>query len=283
MERKIINVGELRKLIKESSEFKAKLGPNVEGENKKNNEKSYKDSEKKTKDFDGGLRANSKKNSDLDRSDDLNQGMLDYTPKTEVNDDYKKRVKAQAKGYVSVEDEKNGSKDKDGEFDDNARIYNSMKKNADVRNKAKVEREHAGIVGSNTEKKEKNTMYENNTPKPKRLTFKKTTFMNESQMISRIPEQYKIDGQRIYMRDKDDNEYIVECTKSEKSGKIDINILNFNNERVLNEQMDRMNKLFGYSVNEAQGNMTNKEKINESTNFQDILNKARELNKVDEE
>jgi hypothetical protein len=282
MERKIINVGELRKLIKESSEFKAKLGPNVESENKKNNEKSYKDSEKKTKDFDGGLKNPSKKE-ELDRSDDLNQGMLDYTPKTEVDDNYKKRVKAQAKGYVSVDDEKSGSKDKDGEYDDDARIYNSMKKNAEVRNKAKVEKEHSGIVGSNTEKKEKNTMYENKTPKAKRLTFKKTTFINEQQMISRIPEEYKIDGQRIYMKDRDDNEYIVECTKSEKSGKIDINILNFNNEKVLNEQMNRMSKLFGYSVNEAQGNLTNKDRVNESTNFQDILNKARELNKVDEE
>ena len=37
MERQIINVGELRKLIKESSEFKSNLGPNVESENKKNN------------------------------------------------------------------------------------------------------------------------------------------------------------------------------------------------------------------------------------------------------
>lgn len=282
MERKIINVGELRKLIKESSEFKAKLGPNVESENKKNNEKSYKDSEKKAKDFDGGLKNPSKKE-ELDRSDDLNQGMLDYTPKTEVDDNYKKRVKAQSKGYISVDDEKSGSKDKDGEYDDDARIYNSMKKNADVRNKAKVEKEHSGIVGSNTEKKEKNTMYENKTPKAKRLTFKKTTFINEQQMISRIPEEYKIDGQRIYMKDRDDNEYIVECTKSEKSGKIDINILNFNNEKVLNEQMNRMSKLFGYSVNEAQGNLTNKDRVNESTNFQDILNKARELNKVNEE
>lgn len=282
MERQIINVGELRKLIKESSEFKAKLGPNVESENKKNNEKSYKDSEKKAKDFDGGLK-NPVKKGELDRSDDLNQGMLDYTPKTEVDDDYKKRVKAQAKGYVSVEDEKKGSKDKNSELDDDARIYNSMKKNAEVRNKAKVEKEHSGIVGSNTEKKEKNTMYENTTPKAKRLTFKKTIFMNEQQMISRIPEEYKVDGQRIYMKDRDANEYIVECTKSEKSGKIDINILNFNNEKVLNEQMDRMSKLFGYNVNEAQGNLSNKDKINESANFQDILNKARELNKVDEE
>ena len=282
MERQIINVGELRKLIKESSEFKAKLGPNVESENKKNNEKSYKDSEKKAKDFDGGLK-NPVKKGELDRSDDLNQGMLDYTPKTEVSDDYKKRVKAQAKGYVSVEDEKKGSKDKNSELDDDARIYNSMKKNAEVRNKAKVEKEHSGIVGSNTEKKEKNTMYENTTPKAKRLTFKKTIFMNEQQMISRIPEEYKVDGQRIYMKDRDANEYIVECTKSEKSGKIDINILNFNNEKVLNEQMDRMSKLFGYNVNEAQGNLSNKDKINESANFQDIFNKARELNKVDEE
>ena len=65
-----------------------------------------------------------------------------------------------------------------------------MKKNADARNNVKSEIEHSGIVGSKTPKKEKETMYENvNLFSPKRLIFKKTTFVNESQMLSRIPEE----------------------------------------------------------------------------------------------
>ena len=57
-------------------------------------------------------------------------------------------------------------------------------------------------------------MYENvNLFSPKRLIFKKTTFVNESQMLSRIPEEYKVDGQKIYMKDCKGNEYIVECRK----------------------------------------------------------------------
>ena len=57
-----ISVGDLKRIIAESSsEFKAKLGPNVEADNKKNNDKSYKDSEKRAKDYDGGLAKEEKK------------------------------------------------------------------------------------------------------------------------------------------------------------------------------------------------------------------------------
>ena len=52
----VISVKALKKLISESSnEFKAKLGPNVESEDKKNNGKAYSDAKKRAKDFDGGL------------------------------------------------------------------------------------------------------------------------------------------------------------------------------------------------------------------------------------
>ena len=40
---KTYNVGDLRKLVTESSEFKPKIGDGVESENKKNNGKAYKD------------------------------------------------------------------------------------------------------------------------------------------------------------------------------------------------------------------------------------------------
>ena len=45
----VINVGNFRQQIKESAnEFNAKLGAGVESSNKKNNDKSYKESTKKT-------------------------------------------------------------------------------------------------------------------------------------------------------------------------------------------------------------------------------------------
>ena len=52
----IISVKALKKLISEgSNEFKAKIGPNVESEDKKNNGKAYRDAKKRAQDFDGGL------------------------------------------------------------------------------------------------------------------------------------------------------------------------------------------------------------------------------------
>ena len=52
----IISVKALKNLISESSnEFKAKIGPNVESEDKKNNGKAYSDAKKRAKDYDGGL------------------------------------------------------------------------------------------------------------------------------------------------------------------------------------------------------------------------------------
>ena len=51
-----ISVKALKSLISEgSNEFKAKIGPNVESEDKKNNGKAYSDAKKRAKDYDGGL------------------------------------------------------------------------------------------------------------------------------------------------------------------------------------------------------------------------------------
>ena len=58
---KTYNVGDLRKLVTESSEFKPKIGDGVESENKKNNGKAYKDAKTRANDYDGGLKADEKK------------------------------------------------------------------------------------------------------------------------------------------------------------------------------------------------------------------------------
>jgi cytochrome P450 len=89
-----------------ASEFKAKLGPNVEADNKKNNEKSYKDAEKAAKDFDGGLK--NEKKGELPPKEDYNRTTIDYNPRTEVSKEQKDNWNAQAKGYTSKLEEENG-------------------------------------------------------------------------------------------------------------------------------------------------------------------------------
>jgi hypothetical protein len=196
-----------------------------------------------------------------------------------VGEKFKEKVKVQAQGYTSTLEKKNKT-ERDGEFDNDARIYNSMKKNAEKRNKVKTDIEHSGIVGSKTPKKEKETMYENvNLSSPKRLVFKKTTFINEAQMLSRIPEEYKVDGQKIYMKDCKGNEYIVECRKCDYNGNVETIILNYNNEQILNEKVNRMWELFNYDSAKNTGTFKKQDRINEEAKLGELINRARELNK----
>ena len=58
----IIKAGALRHMIKEdANEFRAKLGSNVERDNKSENQKAYNDTEKRMKAFNPQLKPNKKK------------------------------------------------------------------------------------------------------------------------------------------------------------------------------------------------------------------------------
>ena len=98
------NVGELRRLIKESqNEFK----PIAFGrdESKKINDKTYSDIKKETLKYDGGLssKKREKKNDDSLEKDD-NRGMSDLEY-SNISKGFKDKVKSQMKGYVSKDAE----------------------------------------------------------------------------------------------------------------------------------------------------------------------------------
>jgi len=271
-----ISVGDLKRIIAESSsEFKAKLGPNVEADNKKNNEKSYKDSEKRAKDYDGGLAKEEKKT--LSKKEDYNRTTLDYNPISEPDKETKDRIEAQAEGYTSKL-EKDNKIDKVGDFGGNKEISKQFKDQAENISDERAELAHTGLQARmmDKDKFKKNTMLESK-PGAKRLRFKHTKFMNESQVLTRIPEQYKIDGQVIYMCDKADNEYIVECVRSERSGLIETNIISYGNKTAMNEQMNRIQELMGFKTN------TNDRynQINENKEFGEILDATRNKTVID--
>lgn len=271
-----ISVGDLKRIIAESSsEFKAKLGPNVEADNKKNNEKSYKDSEKRAKDYDGGLAKEEKKT--LPEKEDYNRTTLDYNPINEPDKATKDRIEAQAEGYSSKL-EKDNDIEKVGDFDGNKKIAKQFKDQAEKISDERAELAHTGLQARmmDKDKFKKNTMLESK-PGAKRLRFKHTKFMNESQVLTRIPEQYKVDGQVIYMCDKADNEYIVECVRSERSGLIETNIVSYGNKTAMNEQMNRIQELMGFKTN------TNDRynQINENKEFGKILDTTRNKTTID--
>ena len=278
MEQISYRVGDLRRMIKESAdEFNAKIGSGVIDANKRNNEKSYKDAEKAAKDFDGGLKPEDK--GTLPDKEDYNRTTLDYNPIVSPDKDYKDRIEAQAKGYTSKLEEENGI-EKAAEFDNDGKIMKQFKKASDKINKQKVSLATSGIQGNNLKNEidnKKNTMYENTKPVAKRLNFKHSNFINESKVLSLIPENYKRDGQVIYMKDAHDNEYVVECVKSEKTGFIETNIVSYNNKTLMNEQVNRIEELMGYETPNTYAPASSSVRLNENKGFQDIMDLSRDL------
>lgn len=245
--------GELRSIIAESSqEFKAKLGPGVESGNKKNNDKAYKDAKKRAEDYDGGLDGTGGKKAKYVKND-FNGTLLDYNPEN-ADDKYRKRVKAHALGYSSEAEMKNGLP-KAGDFEGNKAIYDGIKKSGEEMYDAKEDENKKGLVGrvrpDGYFKREK--MYES----IKTVRFKKTEFLSEDHMLSRIPDEFKKDGNVFRMKDKNDSEYIVEWNGRP-------NILEHTNKAGFDSSVDRMRELMGYNPNEHYDGNTAKSRLDEN-------------------
>ena len=267
-------VGELKRLIAESSqEFSPVLGPSVKSDNKKNNEKSYKDAEAAAKNFDGGLK-DPKKVANLYQKPDANRTTIDYNPRVEPDKEYKDKVNAQMKGYTSKLEEDNGIEKGGAEFDNEGKIAKQFKDAANKKNEEEANIAHAGLKARELPKIKRNQMCENLTPK--RLIFKHTRFINEAQMLARIPEEYKKDGQKIYMKDSVGNEYIVECEMN-TVGSIETNVRGFSNKEIMNEQISRIQELMNYKSGDAFASDTKNTRIDEDKNFSEVMNLARGL------
>lgn len=289
-------VGDLKRIISESSnEFKAVLGPNVEKENNSNNDKAYKDAKKRAKDFDGGLNKEVGEEKAKYEKNDFNKTTLDYTPEN-ADDNYRKRVHAQVKGYSSEQEMNNGI-EKSGDFSDNENIYKAIKKSGEEYQDNEKKFKKSGLQAREwpDETFEKNTMYESidgfnmrkmidtiankernfssvsenkSNNNVKTVYFKKTTFLTEEHMLSRIPDEFKKEGERFKMKDKTDNEYLIEWKNNRGR------IVEHNNKSGLNESINRMKSLFEYKSSDSKTDRALRE--NESdTAFNNTLNNAR--------
>lgn len=239
------SVSDLRALISESSnEFKEKLGDGVRSGNKENNGKAYKDAKKRAKDYDGGLEDEVlEKKPKYDKTQDDNKTTLDYNP-TNASKEYKDRVKAQAKGYTSVKEMNNGI-EKSGDFSDNENIYNGIKKSYDDYDKARIDMNTSGLQSREWDKKifDRENMFEGKNIKT--IRFKKTTFLTENHMISRIPDEFKKEGSTFIMEDKTGNKYCIEWSDNRA------NIIGHDNKYGINESINRMKELMGYKQGDS--------------------------------
>ena len=290
-----ISVKALKSLISESSnEFKAKLGPGVESEDKKNNGKAYEDAKKRAKDYDGGLT----NDEDFARGkakyekQDYNRTTLDYTPEN-ASEDYKKRVKAQVNGYTSELEEKNGL-EKAADFSNNKDIYDGIKKSGQEYHKNAEDFQKTGLQAREMPKDyyKKEEMYESkdgfdmrqmidrfkqaqepknpvNEQGPMKIVyFKKTTFLTEGHMLSKIPDEFKVEGKQFKMKDKTGNEYIVEWKNNNGS------IIGHSNKKGMVESINRMKEMFDYKSIDS--NTTSSYRLNEGEDVvRDMVKKAR--------
>lgn len=267
MTERVYTINELKQLISESaSEFKAKIGDGVTSANKKENSSSYSSAKKKLKDLDGGG-DEAKPSKEIHDKEDGNKTTLDYAMEANCGDNFRDKVKAQAEGYTSTL-EKNNNIEKAAEFSD--KTYKQLAKAGKEMAANKVQAKQSGLTARTLPKSafEKEGLYKE-TKKISVLNFKTTTFLNESQMILRIPDEYKVEGKRFKVKDAGSNEFIVEWTDGEA------NILSYENKVKLNESIEKFNKLSSYNSKSQFKKTTAQSRMNENSEFTKILNNAR--------
>jgi hypothetical protein len=268
-------VGDVRRLVTEmaSNEFKPVIGKDVESNDKKNARETYKDAEKRAKDFDGGLSTPQKR--PLEPRMSGNKTTLDYDYDAPPSEQFDDRVKAQAQGYSNTLEKENGI-EKVGDFNDD--FYENEKKTAEINDKHRENVRTSGLVSSKLKDKDEDygkvhTVFNENQAPVKRLTFKHTRFINESQIYQRIPEDYKKDGNTFIVRDANQNEFLIEWCVNEKTNLSEGRIVKQRNLKEADEKIDRMMQLFNYNS----GDYNKKNVINENTSVEDMLNAARKI------
>lgn len=266
------NFGDLRRQLTESaSEFKAKLGNGVESDNKRINNDAYKAIGKETKAYNGNLSNGKTANHGKSQMGEMNRGMSDLQYDSE-NKPFMEKVKSQMKGYVSADAEK---KHKNDEFG-NATFDDAIEKEAerhaqDAKKQQDVDSE-TGLV-SRMKKKEDTHKHETTlgeAKKIKQLQFKNIQFLSEAHMMSQIPDPYKKDGNRFYMKDCKGNRYLVEWSEKPSIEKCI-------NENQVTEDFGRIKELMGYRYGESTTNRQTR--VNETKELDKMLGRVRELMK----
>lgn len=279
---KVYNLSDFCKVLKESQqtkqEFDAKKGDNVDSEDKKNNDKAVDDILKKVKEYDGGIQ-NKPKREDPRDTDDFNKTTLDVDFDFEPNQKYKDNVKAQVHGFASAENEKNSKVEEENkglDYEGNKEFYKNREEIANKRSERRYALKTSGLQSKELAKdkdfdkefKDK-TLFkdkQNESKKMKRLHFNKTVFLNEEEMIKKIPDDMKIDGNKFYMKDSVGNEYLIECVKDKVvNGVIHANVVDYYNKERVDETFNRMKELYGYK--------SSKNEVKSSKNEDDMVGK----------
>jgi hypothetical protein len=104
----------------------------------------------------------------------------------------------------------------------------------------------------------------------KTVYFKKTTFLSEDHMLSRIPDEFKKEGEQFKMKDKTGNTYLMEWKNNKGT------IIGHTNKTGMVESLDRMKSIYNYQTEDT--NTTKSYRINEGESaLADTLAKMRKI------
>lgn len=264
--------GELRKIIQESaSEFKPKFGDGVEAKDKEINREAYRDIEKETSEYDGGVTKKKQSTGQAELAK-VNLGMSDLQYDGEIGEKFRKNVQAGLEGYTSDLEKKNHSNEDLGNATRSDKIAKELEKTA--RSVKQMQDAQAEVGITNAQKpKDMTHMHTTNigeSAKTSLLKFKHVQFLSESHMLKHVPDEYKTEGRKFYMQDCKGNKYLVEWHEEPEV------------ERMLNEQstkseMDRIKYLFNYSGKKL--TTSNSMMMNENKNVEDMVGRVKGLMK----
>lgn len=283
LEAKTYTFSELMEVITESSDNKPVVGKNVWKDNTQNNVKAVKDIMKQTDDYNDVK--TSERSTNPENIKDFNKTTLDVNFSYEPSKEYKERVKAQVNGYPSVENEKNHKNNDELDetdslnYEGNKEFYKqNSEKQKEISDK-KSDIKHAGLKSHNLPKKdfEDKNIFTNEDKKMKRLTYNKE-FLSESQVLNKIPDNYKVDGNKFIMADKNNVQYVIECVKDKHIDYVYTNIVKvIQPEKVINETFNRMKELYGYKSSEYNQTSNAKTRQIENDKLSENLNIVKKL------
>lgn len=268
MDGKVYTISELLQLNETSTpnEFKPVMGNGVKrGGNQ--SEKAVKDIIKQVKDFNDVEGIESKRVSKVP-FEDYNKTTMDVNFEYEPDKKWKERVKKLA--TVGTESEMSDAYETEGAEE----FYKTRQEMSKNRREREENERIKGIVGrNNDDHKAKDYKTHGafiNESKPlKRLKFKNTVFLSESQVLSRVPEEYKIDENRFYMQDKTGTDYLIEC-RMDPFGMIHVSIENKINKQNINEQLQRINELANYKHSDTNCKINTQQGSDVSVNLNNI-------------
>lgn len=280
---KIYTIGELNKILKESTYgYKPKIDSKVIKDDAQNNVKAVKDIMKET----GAMEDKATKkqrNTNPENIPDGNKTTLDNDFAYEPSKEYKERVKAQVHGFPSKENEENNDMDESADVEGNKEFYDERKKISKEQNSKEANERHAGLKANNLPKEnyKDKTIY-NENKKMKKLHFKNTKFLSEAQILKKVPDDYKTDGNRFIMEDCENNSYLVECKVDDRFNFAQMSVKKILSKKQISEAFDKMMRLADYNSSDYFKDTTCESRKAEEENLSLLIEQVRKMEKENE-